>query len=116
MTERKKTTFAKHLRRSQTSTEQIVWSELRGRRCGGYKFRRQVPLGKYVVDFLCVSQRLIVEIDGISHEKAADYDANRTNVLESMGYHVMRLTNDDIYEDIDASIEAIWNALENARP
>lgn len=116
MTERKKAAFAKHLRRNQASAESLVWSELRGRKCGGYKFRRQVPIGKYVVDFLCVTQKLIVEIDGLSHEQSAEYDANRTSVLEAMGYHVIRLTNDDIFEDLAASIEAIWNALENARP
>ena len=116
MTEPKKTTFAKHLRRNQTSAEQLVWSELRGRRCGGYKFRRQVPLDKYVVDFLCVAQKLIIEIDGPSHEDSEDYDSNRTSILESMGYHIIRLTNEDIYEDLDASLETIWYALENAWP
>ena len=116
MTERKKNAFAKHLRRNQTHAESLVWAELRGRKCGGYKFRRQVPIGKYVVDFLCVSQKLIIEIDGPSHEVAIEYDANRTSVLEAMGYHVIRLTNDDVYENLDASIEAIWTALENARP
>ena len=116
MTERKKTAFAKHLRRNQTSAEDLIWSELRGRKCGGYKFRRQVPIGKYVVDFLCVSQKFIVEIDGPSHEEAENYDANRTSILETMGYHVIRLTNDDIYEDLEESVEAIWNALETARP
>jgi len=63
-----------------------------------------------------VKQKLIVEIDGPSHEDAENYDANRTRILESMGYHVIRLTNEDVYEDLDATIEAIWHALENARP
>ena len=112
----KKTAFAKHLRRNQTSAEALIWEELRGRKCGGYKFRRQIPIGKYVVDFLCVAQKLIVEIDGPSHVDAIDYDANRTRILESQGYHIMRLTNEDVYEDLDATIEAIWQSLENARP
>ena len=116
MTERKKTAFAKHLRRNQTSAETLLWGELRGRRCGGYKFRRQAPIGKYIVDFLCVAQKLIVEIDGPTHEETGDYDTNRTRILESQGYQLIRLTNDDIYEDLDASVEAIWNSLENARP
>lgn len=116
MTERKKTAFAKYLRRNQTSAESLVWAELRDRKCGGYKFRRQVPLGKYIVDFLCVTQNLIVEIDGPSHEDSVDYDLNRTKFLKAMGYHVIRLRNDDIYEGLDASIEAIWNTQENARP
>lgn len=112
----KKTAFAKHLRRNQTSAEALVWAELRGRKCGGYKFRRQVPIGQYIVDFLCVSQKLIVEIDGPSHFESVDYDVNRTKILESQGYHVMRLSNEDVYEDLDATIEAIWQTLENARP
>ena len=116
MIDAKKTTFAKHLRHNQTSAESLIWAELRGRKCGGYKFRRQVPIGKYVVDFLCIKQKLIVEIDGPSHEESKDYDANRTQVLESLGYHIIRLTNDDVFEDLEASIEAIWQALENARP
>jgi len=116
MIDRKKTAFAKQLRHNQTSAETLIWEELRGRKCGGYKFRRQVPIGKYVVDFLCIKQKLIVEIDGPSHEDAQDYDANRTQVLEAMGYHVIRLSNDNVYEDLDATIEAIWQALENARP
>ena len=112
----KKTAFAKHLRRDQTAAETLIWAELRNRKCGGYKFRRQIPIGKYVVDFLCVAQKLIVEIDGPSHLDAVDYDANRTRILESQGYHIMRLTNEDVYEDLGATIEAIWQSLENARP
>ena len=112
----RKTAFAEHLRRNQTSSETLVWAELRNRQCGGYKFRRQVPIGAYVVDFLCVAQKLIVEIDGPSHLDAADYDANRTRILESQGYHVIRLTNDDVFEGLDATIEAIWQSLENATP
>ena len=112
----KKTSFAKHLRCNQTSAEALIWEELRGRKCGGYKFRRQIPIGKYVVDFLCVAQKLIVEIDGPSHLDAVDYDANRTRILESQGYHIMRLTNEDVYEDLGTTIEAIWQSLENARP
>lgn len=112
----KKTAFAKHLRRDQTAAETLIWAELRNRKCGGYKFRRQVPIGRYVVDFLCVAQKIIVEIDGPSHLDAIDYDANRTRILESQGYHIMRLTNEDVYEDLGATIEAIWQSLENARP
>ena len=116
MTTPRKTAFSKHLRRNQTAAETLIWAELRNRKCGGYKFRRQVPIGTYVVEFLCVAQKIIVEIDGPSHLDAVDYDANRTRILESQGYHVIRLTNDDVFEDLDASIEAIWHSLENARP
>ncbi len=93
-----------------------MWQALRNRRCGGYKFRRQVPLDKYIVDFLCQAQKLIVEIDGPSHEDNQDYDSGRTEVLTTMGYHVIRFLNSDVYEDIDGCLEAIWQALENAKP
>jgi len=110
----KKTAFSKYLRRNPTAAETLLWAELRNRKCGGYKFRRQVPIGKYVVDFLCVAQKLIVEVDGPSHLDAVEYDANRTRILESQGYHVIRLTNNDVIEDLDACIEAIWKSLKNA--
>ena len=112
----KKTNFARHLRKNQTEAEKLLWQALRNRQCGGYKFRRQVPKDKYVVDFLCEAQKLIVEVDGPTHEGAEDYDAARTCVLETMGYHVMRITNEDCFDDMDAVIEVIFQTLENAKP
>ena len=103
--------FAKHLRKNQAPAEQLVWEGVRNRRCGGYKFRRQVRIDQYVVDFLCVAKKVIVEIDGVSHEGREDYDAQRTKHLEMRGYHVIRFTNDDVYEDVDAVIEAIYQCL-----
>ena len=110
----RKTNFARHLRRNESPAEKLLWQELRGRRLGGYKFRRQVPKDKYVVDFVCEEKRLIVEIDGLSHQDAGEYDENRTHVLESMGYHVIRFANDDVYEDVAETVEAIWNWLKSA--
>ena len=110
----KKTGFARYLRRNQTAVETLLWDCLRSRRCGGYKFRRQAAKDKYIVDFVCESRRIIVEIDGLSHEETADYDANRTKVLETMGYQVIRFSNNDCFEDINETVEAIWQALENA--
>lgn len=112
----KKTDFARQLRKTQTEAEKLLWESLRARRCGGYKFRRQVPKDKFIVDFLCEAQKLIVEVDGPTHESRQAYDAERTVVLESMGYHVMRLTNEDCFDDMDAVIEAIFQTLENAKP
>ena len=116
MAQAPKTQFARHLRKSQTEAERLLWQALRGRRCGGYKFRRQVPKDKYIVDFICESQKFIVEVDGPSHQEAEDYDAARTQVLERLGYTVIRLANEDCFDDMDASVEAIWQALENATP
>jgi very-short-patch-repair endonuclease len=107
--------FAKHLRKQNIPAETLLWEALRSRRCGGYKFVRQVPIAGYVADFVCRRLRVVVELDGISHEVREEYDAMRTIELEKCGYAVMRLTNDDIYDDIDGSIEAIFQFLEAAQ-
>ena len=70
--------FARQLRRNQTKAEKLVWAVLRNRRCGGYKFRRQVMIDRYVVDFICVAKKVIIEIDGPTHEGRKDYDLERT--------------------------------------
>jgi very-short-patch-repair endonuclease len=105
--------FAKHLRKNQAPAEELIWEGVRNRRCGGYKFRRQARIDHYVVDFLCVAKKVIVEIDGLSHEGREDYDEARTKHLVMRGYHVIRFTNDDVYEDADAVIEAIYECLSN---
>src|SRR5919202_396192 len=89
-------TFARTLRRQQTSSEELLWQQLRGRRLDGFKFRRQVPIGRYVVDFLCLHAKLIVEVDGRQHGWEADYDAERTRTLEGMGFVVLRVSNEDV--------------------
>lgn len=106
--------FAKSLRQQGVPAEDRLWQELRGRRCGDYKFVRQQPIAGYVVDFVCRRARVVVELDGVSHQGREDYDAQRTREIEQCGYQVMRLTNDDIYEDIGASVEAIFQFLEAA--
>ena len=105
--------FAKHLRKSQAPAEKLVWEGVRNRRCGGYKFRRQVRINCYVVDFLCVSKKVIIEIDGLSHEGREEYDVARTQHLERLGYHVIRFSNDDVYENVNGVIEAIFESLIN---
>ena len=106
--------FAKSLRQKDVPAEYLLWQELRGRRCGNYKFVRQQPIAGYVVDFVCRQTRVIVELDGPTHQGREVYDAQRTRELQDCGYQVMRLTNDDIYEDMNASIEAIFQFLEAA--
>lgn len=103
--------FAKRLRHNQTEAEKLVWDGLRNRRCGGHKFRRQVMIDRYVVDFICVAKKVIVEIDGPTHDGREDYDAERTLHLENRGYHVIRFTNDDVYDDVGAVLEAIFDCL-----
>ena len=103
------------MRQAPTDAEQWLWQQLRGRRLLGSKFRRQVPIGDYIVDFLCKESRLIVEIDGSQHQEQQDYDRLRTEFLERNGYRVVRYWNNEILQEGEAVLESILRALENAR-
>jgi len=92
---------ARRLRRQATPPEQLLWSVLRGRRLGGLKFRRQEPIGPYVVDFCCRERKLIVELDGMSHEEKQAPDTTRQRWLVAQGYRVIRVTNWDVNEDLE---------------
>ena len=96
-----------------SETERRGWSRLRGRRVGGYKFRRQVPVGAYVVDFLCVSDRLAIEVDGAGHEDE-EKDKSKTKILQAHGYRVLRIPVSDVDESMDDVIHGIY--LELAHP
>jgi len=102
--------FARRLRRESTDAERLLWFHLRDRRLGP-KFRRQHPLGPYVVDFLSVEAALIVELDGSQHH--ADVDADRTHFLERRGYRVLRFWNHDALVRTEAVLEVI---LASVRP
>jgi ATP-dependent DNA helicase RecQ len=93
---------AGQLRHKATPPEQLLWSLLRGRRLGGLKFRRQEPIGPYIVDFCCRDLRLIVELDGTSHEDKLESDAVRTRWLMDQGYRVLRITNQDVTAELEA--------------
>ena len=105
---------ARILRNSATDAERRLWQHLRLRQLGGFKFRRQVPLHGYVVDFLCVELKLVVELDGGQHADQTAYDEIRTGVLQGAGYRVLRYWNDDallrtsdVLEDILRELDAI---------
>jgi very-short-patch-repair endonuclease len=102
--------FGRHLRGHATATEDKLWQALRGRRLAGLKWRRQVPLLIYTVDFVCISARLIVEIDGAQHTIDAEYDRRRTEELERVGFTVLRFTNEEVLADIDRVLERIASA------
>jgi len=102
---------ARRLRRDQTDAEKKLWSHLR-RNALGCSFRRQHPIGSYIVDFVCLELRLIVEADGGQHsELRAAHDVARTEWLEARGYKVLRFWNNDILANTDGVIEAIRIAL-----
>jgi len=93
---------ARSLRHEGTEPEHLLWTALRNGQIGGLKFRRQHPVGPYVVDFYCHSKGLVVELDGMSHEDKAAQDADRTKYLEAQGLRVLRVTNEDAMHDLDA--------------
>ena len=107
--------IARKLRRKQTDAERKLWFLLRDRRLGGWKFRRQFPIDRFVVDFFCVDAHLIIELDGGQHALRVDADANRTRILEAMGYLVLRFWNNDVMQNIDGVVEEIVAALERHR-
>ncbi len=102
--------YARRLRRDATGPERLLWSRLRGRALG-VAFRRQSPIGPYVVDFFAPLARLVVEVDGRSHAGRAAADAARRTVLESLGLRVVRVTNDDVLYRLDATVRFIADAL-----
>jgi len=103
---------ARELRKAMTPAEVALWSSLRGRRLIGLKFRRQHPIGRFIVDFCCPSRRLIVELDGGVHLGQEEHDEDRTRVLGDLGYRVIRFANDEVIADMTAVLEAIVGACE----
>ena len=102
---------AKQLRKNQTDAEKVLWQQLRNRQVYGYKFRRQVPIGSYIVDFVCVSVKLIIELDGGQHAEQQDYDRKRTAYLEAKEFQVVRFWNNDVLTNIDGVLESLTLTL-----
>ena len=95
------------LRHEPTYPEKKLWSALSGRKLAGLKFRRQHPIEPYIVDFYCAQVKLILELDGESHDGRQEYDSNREHYLESMGLRVLRIANDDVLKNLDGVVEMI---------
>ncbi|MDZ4868818.1 MAG: DUF559 domain-containing protein [Alphaproteobacteria bacterium] len=112
----KNTERARSLRRAQTDAERAMWRVLRSRRMDGFKFRRQVPVGRYFADFLCFECKLIVELDGSQHLEQVAYDEERTRWLETQGYRVLRYWNVDLLLYEDSVAEDVWRHLQERRP
>lgn len=107
---------ARRLRRESTDAEQVLWRLLRNRQLAGWKFRRQVPIGRYIVDFVCFEKRLIVEIDGGRHQQQADHDDKRTRWLASEGFRVIRFWNNEVLGETAAVQQAVPTELEGEHP
>ena len=110
------TARARQLRKSLTDAERVLWNILRNRQVLGYRFRRQAPIGPYIVDFVCFESRLVIEVDGGQHVEQANYDADRTGWLEGAGYRVIRFWNSQVLEETEAVRDAIWMAVEGLSP
>jgi very-short-patch-repair endonuclease len=102
---------ARQVRRNPTEVEWLLWQRLRFWQVGGFKFRRQQPLGDYIADFVCFEGRLIVEIDGGQHADQKDYDKKRDAWLRDQGFIVLRFGNSDVLQNMDGVLQVIRKNL-----
>jgi very-short-patch-repair endonuclease len=105
--------ISRRLRRDQTSAEARLWRELRAHRFEDRKFRRQHQIGGYIVDFVCLDAKLVIEVDGDTHGSEAEIarDAVRTAALEQAGFAVVRVQNDDVRSNLAGVLDTIWMEL-----
>ena len=105
--------FAKQLRQGQTDAERLLWQVLRGRNLKGFKFRRQHPVGGYILDFYCHAAHLAIELDGGGHNSDDQklYDEERTKVMNGAGIKVIRFWNHDVLNSLEAVLEDIYSHL-----
>ncbi len=107
----RKTVLARELRRNQTDAEKHLWLRLRNRQLEGFKFRRQMPIGRYVVDFICPDKNLVIELDGGHHADQVSADKERSRELGNRGYHVIRFWNNDVLSNTEGVLEIIRETL-----
>ena len=110
------TGVAKRLRQDATDAERVLWREVRAHRFAGFKFKRQEPLGSYVVDFVCYEAKLIVELDGGQHTDQKEADEERTRWLASRGFRVLRFWNNDLLTNIAGVMQVIEKSLHVSPP
>ena len=99
--------LSRNLRNNSTLAEAVLWKYLQNKQCFGYHFRRQKVIGKYIVDFYCPRLKLVIEIDGSSHDTKADYDANRDKFLQSLGLTILHLDNSDVLRHLGKGMDAV---------
>lgn len=107
--------FRTELRNNLTAAEAVLWSSLQKRQLEGRKFRRQHSIGKYIVDFYCPAEKLVIELDGAGHYTPAgsDYDDERDAYLKSLGLNVLRFENNEVYNILEAVLEEIKGSFIN---
>ncbi len=99
--------LSRELRHPLTPSEQRLWRVLRNRNLDNYKFRRQHAIGPFIVDFYCAQAKLVIEVDGDIHARQVEYDAARTEWLQNMGYQVVRFTNEEVLNQLSATVAEI---------
>jgi len=109
--------FARRMRHFSTDAERRLWRVLRNRNLGGFKFRRQVPMGNYIIDFYCLEAKVVVEADGGQHSEPSHvtYDNKRTAFLKSQGVHVMRFWDHDVLRDTEVVREMVYRVCDERR-
>jgi very-short-patch-repair endonuclease len=107
--------IARTLRNNMTLSEILLWQEIKGKKLNGYDFHRQKPIDDYVVDFYCPKLRLVIEIDGDSHDGKENADFIRQKKLESMGLTVLRLWDSDVKDNVDGVVQQLKEWIETKR-
>jgi very-short-patch-repair endonuclease len=110
------TNIARGLRRNATDAEKALWQRLSRRQTGGFKFRRQQPIGKYVVDFVTFDKKLVIELDGGQHKIQKDEDKKRDKWFEEQGFRVLRFWNNDLFENLEGILELVREKLLSPSP
>lgn len=104
--------LSRELRKKGTLSEALLWNILKGKEIKGYQFMRQKPIGDYIVDFFCSKLKLVIEIDGISHNNKSEYDRIRQQKLESLGLSILRFYEWNVKKDIHAVVHVIEDWIE----
>ena len=108
--------IAKTLRKRLTDTERVLWKYLRAKQIEGLKFRRQEPIGNYIVDFVCYEKRIIIEVDGGQHSVNKERDSKRDKWFREQGFKVLRFWDNEVLTNIEGVLEVIWGNCLNHPP
>ncbi len=108
--------FARALRQQMTDAERRLWRHLRNRRFGGWKFKRQYPVGHFIVDFICLEKNVVIEVDGGQHAESEKQDSERSAYLHKMGYRVFRFWNNQVLQETESVLETIFGIMSEGKP
>jgi very-short-patch-repair endonuclease len=112
------TKLAKNLRKRPTDVEDLLWLHLKAKNMAGLKFRRQQPIEGFIVDFVCFENKLVIELDGGQHleAKAVKKDKERDEWRKSRGYRILRIHNNEVFENLEGVLEFIWDNCKSPSP